>query len=279
MAILADFTPRLEPVSIDEAFLDVTGTEGLSGDGPTVAATIKARIASDLALTASVGVAANKFVAKVASDLRKPDGLVVVRPGREADFLAPLPVSRLWGVGRVTAAGLEAMGVTTIGQLAAVPVAYLEARFGSSGRGLHDLSRGLDDRPVEPFAPPKSMGAEETFGRDHRDSDRLAATLREQAERVARELRDGGYAARCVTLKLRFADFSTLTRRHTDDPPRTASRSTSAPGPCWIASPSACRCASSGSPPPGSGPPRPASSRCSARTRCAASGWRAPWIG
>jgi DNA polymerase-4 len=163
-------------------------------------------------------VAANKFVAKVASDLRKPDGLVVVRAGGEADFLAPLPVSRLWGVGRVTAAGLEAMGVTTIGQLAAVPVAYLEARFGSSGRGLHDLSRGLDDRPVEPFAPPKSMGAEETFGRDHRDMERLASTLREQAERVARELREEGYAARCVTLKLRFADFSTLTRRHTDDP-------------------------------------------------------------
>jgi DNA polymerase IV len=218
MAILAAFTPLLEPVSIDEAFLDVTGTEGLSGDGPTVAATIKGRIAATLRLTASVGVAANKFVAKVASDLRKPDGLVVVRPGTEADFLAPLPVSRLWGVGRVTAEGLEAMGVTTIGQLAAVPVAYLEARFGSSGRGLHDLSRGFDDRAVEPFAPPKSMGAEETFGHDHRDVERLAATLRGQAERVARELREGGYATRCVTLKLRFADFSTLTRRHTDDP-------------------------------------------------------------
>jgi len=218
MAILADFTPLLEPVSIDEAFLDVTGTEGLSGDGAAAAATIKARIATGLELTASVGVAANKFVAKVASDLRKPDGLVVVRAGTEADFLAPLPVSRLWGVGRVTAAGLEAMGVTTIGQLAAVPIAYLEARFGSGGRGLHDLSRGLDDRPVEPFAPPKSMGAEETFGRDHRDMERLASTLREQAERVARELREEGYAARCVTLKLRFADFSTLTRRHTDDP-------------------------------------------------------------
>src|SRR5690242_12764699 len=125
MAILADFTPLLEPVSIDEAFLDVTGTERLSGDGPTVAATIKARIASGLALTASVGVAANKFVAKVASDLRKPDGLVVVRPGAEADFLAPLPVSRLWGVGKVTGQGLEEMGITTIGQLATVPVGYL----------------------------------------------------------------------------------------------------------------------------------------------------------
>lgn len=218
MAILADFTPLLEPLSIDEAFLDVTGTEGLSGDGPTVAAAIKRRIASELALTASVGVAINKFVAKVASDLRKPDGLVVVPPGSEADFLAPLPVSRLWGVGKVTGQGLEAMGITTIGQLAAVPVVYLEARFGPSGRGLHDLALGRDDRAVEPFAPPKSMGAEETFAHDHRDLDRLRSTLRGQAERVARELRESGYAARCVTLKLRFADFSTLTRRHTDDP-------------------------------------------------------------
>jgi DNA polymerase-4 len=218
MAILADFTPLLEPVSIDEAFLDVTGTEGLHGDGAAVARTIKSRVAFALRLTASVGVAANKFVAKVASDLRKPDGLVVVAPGTEADFLAPLPVSRLWGVGRVTAAGLEAMGLSTIGQLAAVPAAYLEARFGSSGRSLQDLAFGRDDRLVEPFAPPKSMGAEETFGHDHRDVERLTATLRGQAERVARELRAEGYAGRCVTLKLRFADFSTLTRRHSDDP-------------------------------------------------------------
>jgi len=218
MAILADFTPLLEPVSIDEAFLDVTGTEGLHGDGAAVARTIKSRVAFALRLTASVGVAANKFVAKVASDLRKPDGLVVVAPGTEADFLAPLPVSRLWGVGRVTAGGLEAMGLSTIGQLAAVPAAYLEARFGSSGRSLQDLAFGRDDRLVEPFAPPKSMGAEETFGHDHRDVERLIATLRGQAERVARELRAEGYAGRCVTLKLRFADFSTLTRRHSDDP-------------------------------------------------------------
>jgi DNA polymerase-4 len=218
MAILAAFTPLLEPVSIDEAFMDVTGTEGLHGDGPTVARAIKSRISAALGLTASVGVAPSKFVAKVASDLRKPDGLVVVAPGTEAAFLAPLPVSRLWGVGRVTAAGLEAMGLTTIGQLAVVPAEYLEARFGPSGRSLRELAHGRDERPVEPFAPPKSMGAEETFGRDHRDTDLLAATLREQAERVARELRAEGFAGRCVTLKLRFADFSTLTRRHTDDP-------------------------------------------------------------
>jgi DNA polymerase-4 len=218
MAILADFTPLLEPVSIDEAFLDVTGSAALLGDGETIGRRIKTRIGNDVHLTASVGVASNKFVAKVASDLRKPDGLVVVPPGREADFLAPLPISRLWGVGRVTASALDSMGIRTIAQLAATPVAHLEVRFGSGGAFLLALAQGRDDRPVEPFSPPKSMGAEETFDVDHRDIDRLRATLRAQAERVGRELRAEGYAGRTVTLKLRFADFSTITRSHTGDP-------------------------------------------------------------
>ena len=218
MEVLAEFTPLMEAVSIDEAFLDVSASRALMGDGPTIAARIKARIREAVALAASVGVAANKFVAKVASDLEKPDGLVVVAPGAEADFLAPLPIARLWGVGRVTAAELESIGVRTIGQLAVIPEAHLQARFGASGAGLRGLALGHDDRPVEPFAPPKSMGAEETFERDHRDVERLRATLRGQAERVARELRAEGYAGRTVQLKLRFADFSTLTRRHTAEP-------------------------------------------------------------
>ncbi len=217
MTILADFTPLLEPVSIDEAFLDVTGSGALLGDGEAIARRIKSRIGDEVRLTASVGVASNKFVAKVASDLRKPDGLVVVAPGGEADFLAPLPISRLWGVGRVTASALDSMGIRTIAQLAASPVGHLEARFGSGGAFLLALAHGRDDRPVEPFSPPKSMGAEETFGADHRDLQRLRATLRAQAERVARELRAEGYSGRTVTLKLRFADFSTITRRHTGD--------------------------------------------------------------
>ena len=218
MAILADFTPLLEPLSIDEAFLDVTRSQKLLGEGAEIAGRIKSRIRAEVGLTASVGVAANKFIAKVASDLEKPDGLVVVPPGGEAAFLAPLPVSRLWGVGKVTAAELEAMGIGTIGQLAAIPASHLEARFGRSGALLRALARGVDERPVEPFAPPKSMGAEETFDRDHRDAEWLRATLRDQAERVARELRADGYAGRTVTLKLRFADFSTVTRSHTSDP-------------------------------------------------------------
>jgi len=218
MAILAEFTPLMEPISIDEAFLDVSASRDLLGDGPTIAQKIKVRVREAVALTASVGVAANKFIAKVASDLEKPDGLVVVPTGAEAAFLAPLAISRLWGVGKVTAAELESVGVRTIGQLAVIPEAHLRARFGENGALLKALASGLDDRPVEPFAPPKSMGAEETFDRDHSDVDRLHATLRGQAERVARELRAEGYAGRTVTLKLRFADFSTITRRHTADP-------------------------------------------------------------
>jgi DNA polymerase IV len=218
MALLAGFTPLVEPLSIDEAFLDVTASRALHGDGAVIAREIKTKIRAAVSLTASVGVAPNKFLAKVASELEKPDGLVVVEPGREAEFLAPLPVSRLWGVGRVTGAALETMGIRTIGQLALTPAAHLEARFGRHGPDLLALARGLDDRPVEPDAPPKSLGAEETFERDTRDVELLRATLRGQSERVGRELRAEGYAGRTVTLKLRFADFSTITRAHTDDP-------------------------------------------------------------
>jgi DNA polymerase IV len=218
MTILAEWSPLLEPVSIDEAFLDVTASRALFGDGATIGRAIKSRIQDGVGLTASVGVASSKFIAKVASDLRKPDGLVVVEPGTERSFLAPLPVARLWGVGRVTASGLESMGIRTIGQLAGLPVEHLQARFGESGVLLSQLARGFDERPVEPFAPPKSMGAEETFDVDHRDVDRLRATLRGQAERVGRELRGQGFAARTVTLKLRFADFTTITRRRTAEP-------------------------------------------------------------
>jgi DNA polymerase-4 len=218
MSLLADFTPLVEPLSIDEAFLDVTASRALHGDGPAIARQIKAGIKARVNLTASVGVASNMFVAKIASDLEKPDGLVVVEPGREAEFLAPLPVSRLWGVGKVTGAELEGMGIRTIGQLARIPAAHLEARFGQHGPGLLDLARGQDERRVEPDGAPKSMGAEETFGRDTRDVELLRATLREQSERVARELRAEHYAGRTVTLKLRFADFSTITRAHTGDP-------------------------------------------------------------
>ena len=218
MAILVEYSPLVEPLSLDEAFLDVTGTERLFGSALGLAQTIKRRIREAVGLTASAGVAPNKFLAKLASELEKPDGLVEVRSGEEASFLHPLAVERLWGVGRVTAGELRRMGIETIGQLARIPVSRLERRFGRLGSHLHELAWGKDDRPVEPFAPPKSMGAEETFARDHRDPERLHRTLRAQAERVARELRAEGYVGRTVTLKLRFKDFRTLSRSLTGEP-------------------------------------------------------------
>lgn len=218
MAILRDFSPLVEVVSVDEAFVDLAGTEGLFGSPLEAVRRIKARVRRETGLTASAGLAANKFVAKVASDLGKPDGLVVVAPGTEAAFLAPLGVERIWGVGRVTARALAALGVTTIGQLQRLSRETLERRFGRHGALLWALARGHDTSPVEPWTPARSMGAETTFGKDCRDAGRLRATLRAQAERVARELRAAGVAAARVTLKLRFADFRTVTRSRTAEP-------------------------------------------------------------
>ncbi len=199
MGILGDFSPLVEPVSVDEAFVDLTGTASLFGPAPEAVREIKRRIRAETGLTAS-------------------DGLVIVEAGREAEFLAPLPIERLWGVGKATAKDLAALGIATIGQLQRLSRATLVARLGDHGAGLHDLAFGRDDRPVEPWTPPKSMGAETTFERDTTDRARLDTTLRGQAERVARELRAERLAAARVTLKLRFADFRTLTRSHTSDP-------------------------------------------------------------
>jgi DNA polymerase-4 len=218
MAILGDFSPLVEPVSIDEAFVDLTGTEKLFGPPASTVQAIKARIAEETRLPVSAGLAVNKFVAKVASDLRKPDGLVVVAPDTEAAFLAPLPVDRLWGVGKTTASTLASLGIATIGQLQAMPRALLIARLGPHADGLQELAYGRDARPVTPWSATKSMGAETTFGRNLTDRARLERTLRGQAERVAAELRAEGVAAARVTLKLRFSDFRTITRSHTADP-------------------------------------------------------------
>jgi len=219
MAILADFSPLVEPVSVDEAFVDLAGTGRLFGPPDEALRQIKRRIVGETGLTASAGLAANKFLAKVASDLKKPDGLVIVPVGTEAEFLAPLGVERVWGVGRVLAEALTGMGIATIGQLQRVPPAALARRFGvEHGRHLHELAFGRDDRSVEPSAAAKSIGAETTFGVDCRDPARLRQTLRAHAERVARELREQQLAAARVTLKLRYADFHTLTRSHTSDP-------------------------------------------------------------
>ncbi len=218
MAILADFSPLVEPLSVDEAFVDLTGTERLFGSPLDAVRLIKQRIRSDTRLTASAGLAPNKFLAKVASELEKPDGLVVVPSGDEVRFLAPLPVERIWGVGRVTAKALGDLGLGTIGQLQRVPRSVLARRFGAHGEHLHDLAFGRDDRPVEPFGVPKSVGAEETFEADTTDAGQLSTTLRAQAERVAAELRESGFSAARITLKLRLAPFETHTRAVTGEP-------------------------------------------------------------
>jgi DNA polymerase IV len=218
MELLATFSPLVEQISVDEAFLDLTGTESLFGDPVDTVRRIKTRIQAETGLTASAGLASNKFVAKVASDLRKPDGLVVVPSGEESAFLAPLPVERLWGVGRVMAKELQALGIRTIGHLQALPRKVLARRFGQHGDHLFELARGRDPRPVVPDVTAKSIGAEETFARDCRDPQRLLLVLRAHAERVAAEVRRQDLAAACVAVKVRFADFSTVTRRATGEP-------------------------------------------------------------
>ena len=169
MAILRRFTPLVEPVSIDEAFLDVTASRALFGDGAAIARAIKDAVRAELELTISVGVAATKLVAKIASDLRKPDGLVVVEPGTEAGFLAPLPISRLWGVGPATAAALRDFSVVTIGDLAALDRAALVRRFGKHGASLVDRAHGVDPDPVDDPDAAKSVGHEHTFDEDTAD--------------------------------------------------------------------------------------------------------------
>jgi DNA polymerase-4 len=218
MGILVDFSPLVEPVSVDEAFVDLSGTDSLFGSPLDGVRLIKRRILAETGLTASAGLAANKFVAKVASELEKPDGLVVVVGGDEARFLGALPIERLWGVGRVMAKALGDLGFTTIGQLQRAPRAILGRRFGKHGEALHDLAFGRDDRPVEPYGIPKSIGAEETFGADCTNPAQLKTTLRAHAERVAAELREGGFSAGRVTLKLRLAPFETHTRSVSGEP-------------------------------------------------------------
>ena len=213
MRIFASYTPLVEPISLDEAFLDVTASRDAFGDGEAIGQAIKKRVLDEVGLVVSVGVASNKLCAKVASDLRKPDALVVVPPGGEAAFLAPLPVSRLWGVGPQSRQALADYGVTTIGQLAALPDATLRRRFGSHGAELAQRARGIDRSPVIPSQAPKSIGHELTFDRDVVDPARLEATLLDLAESVATRLRAHGLAAGAVQLKLRYEGFETLTRQ------------------------------------------------------------------
>ncbi len=216
MAVLRRVSDLVEPVSIDEAFLDVTRSARALGDGPTIARRLKQEIRAETQLTASVGVAASKLVAKIASDMQKPDGLVVVPPGSEAAFLAPLPVRRLWGVGPKLEEQLAKLGVVTIGDLAALDPAGLERRLGTHGQDMQRLARGEDERPVSAGAwEAKSLGQEHTYGQDTNDRGRLRATLLDLADAVAARLRRHGLRARTVTLKYRDEEFRTTTHART----------------------------------------------------------------
>jgi nucleotidyltransferase/DNA polymerase involved in DNA repair len=219
MAILRRFTDQVQPISIDEAFLDVTGSRALFGDGEAIGRSIRAAVREEVGLTASVGVATTKLVAKIGSDLRKPDALVVVPPGDEAVFLAPLPISRLWGVGEKTAAALREFGVTTIGDLASLPRDILERRFGKHGASLVDRAHGLDPDPVATGEPAKSVGHEHTFGHDTSNREVIERTLLGMADGVAWRLRSAGLRAATITLKLRDSTFTTITRQTTLDVP------------------------------------------------------------
>ena len=217
-AILGDYSPEVEGLSLDEAFLDVTASERLLGDGPTIARAIKRRVQRELQLVASVGVAPTKFAAKIASDIDKPDGLRVVSEAEMLGFLHPLPVTRLWGVGEKTAEVLHQLGLRTIADVARYPVAALTARLGAiTGEHLAALARGDDPRPVLAEAASVSIGHQETFDRDVDEPGELAVLLLDQADRVAARLRAGELRARVVVLIIKYDDFRQITRRTTLD--------------------------------------------------------------
>jgi DNA polymerase IV len=216
MAILRSVTPLVEPISMDEAFLDVRGASRLHGDGPTIARHLRERVADETGLTASVGVASTKMLAKIASDLAKPDGLLVVDLGRELEVLHPLPVERLWGVGPATMRRLGRYGVTTIGDLAALPETTLVTALGrAQGAHLHALAWNRDARPVEPERVVKSIGHEETFPRDIADRATLEQEVVRLADKVGGRLRGARRVARTVQIKVRYGDFRTITRSRT----------------------------------------------------------------
>lgn len=213
--ILDDYSPLVEPLSLDEAFLDVSGMELLHASPLDIAREIKERVRDELHLIVSAGVAPNKFLAKLASDLRKPDGLVLVEHGREAEFVKELPVEKLWGVGKVTATALRSRGIATIGQIIDMERTALTALFGQNADRVRALASGQDDRPVIPDEASKSIGAEETFEVDLHDVEEMRTALLISAERVGGRLRRDASAARTITLKVRFGTFRTVTRRRT----------------------------------------------------------------
>lgn len=215
--IFFDFTSLVEPLAMDEAFLDVSGSTKLFGDAVSIAQQIKDRIKSELGLVASAGVAPNKYLAKVASDLEKPDGLVVVESDEIEQFLAPLPISRIWGVGKQTEKKFTRLGVATIGQLRKIPLDLLNQTFGINGQHFWKLARGEDSRSVVPDRIAKTVSHETTFPVDIHDKDWLAAWADELTDQVGRRLRRHSIFGKTVQVKLRFSNFETVTRAKTLD--------------------------------------------------------------
>ncbi|WP_337464862.1 DNA polymerase IV [Acidaminococcus timonensis] len=213
------FSPVVEPLSIDEAFLDLTGMEALVGDATTLGEKIKQVIRQQTGLTASVGIAPNKFLAKLASDLQKPDGLVIIHQEEAADFIAPLPLSRVFGLGRRSVAALENLGLRTIGQLAACSVSLLQPVLGKQAQEIRDRARGLDDRPVVPDEQRKSLGKETTFGEDLMGKRACLEALWDLCQQVGWRLRANGLSGYTVTLKIKTARFQLITRSRTVEEP------------------------------------------------------------
>ena len=214
--ILLSFSPLVEPISLDEAFLDVSGATTLFGVPQEIGSRIRARVREEMDLTCSVGVAPNKFLAKLGSERAKPDGLLVIPAGEIEGFLHPLPVEALWGVGERTHEVLERLGARTVGELAAIPVRVLERTLGEqSARHLAELAAGRDDRTVVPYEAPKQVSHEETFDRDLDEEGQVLRELLRLAHRVGARLRKEGFRARTVILKVRLASFTTLTRSRT----------------------------------------------------------------
>lgn len=218
-AIFHHYTPDVEPISIDEAFLDVSGCIHLFGSPEEIGRKIKTEIRQQTGLTASVGIAPNKFLAKLASDLQKPDGLVIITEDKKQQILDPLPVSKIWGIGRVTTKELERWGIKTIEQLRTAPRYKLSRVFGNQIEEVFRLAQGIDERNVEPFAEAKSVSAEETFADDIRDKESLRGILLTQVEEVSQRLRTEHLQGRTITLKFRYGDFRTITRSRTLEGP------------------------------------------------------------
>lgn len=224
MAVLRDFSPLVEPVSIDEAYVDVTGCQRLFGEPEEIAWEIKRKIKETVKLTCSVGLAPNKFLAKIASDMQKPNGLTLIPPEKVAAFVDSLPINKVPGVGNKMQRQLELLGIRTLGDVQRLPQKTLLRHLGKFGVRLRALSSGTDDSPVTPYAPHKSISCEHTLAADTRDTELLKHFLLRQSEEVAKHLRHAGVRAKTITIKIKDADFKQFTRRATSAIPTQSSK-------------------------------------------------------